>query len=62
MSYRIDLPVKYQVHNIFRSIVLRSFYENDSVMFSNRTVINVQPPALKSVNKDEEDEGDREVD
>jgi len=56
VSYRIELPVKYQVHNVFHSSLLRSSYENDSVMFPNRTIINVQPPAVKSVNSDEEDE------
>jgi len=56
VSYRIELPVKYQVHNVFHSSLLRSSYENDSEMFPNRTVINVQPPAVKSVNNDEEDE------
>jgi len=56
VSYRIELSVKYQVHNVFHSSLLRSSYENDSEMFPNRTVINVQPPAVKSVNNDEEDE------
>jgi len=32
ISYRIELPVKYQVHNVFHSSLLSSSYENDSVM------------------------------
>jgi len=56
VSFRIKLPIKYQVHNVFHSSLLRPFYENNSEMFPNRTVVNVQPPVVKSVNKDEEDE------
>ena len=56
VSYKVELPVKYQVHNVFHSSLLRSSYENDSEMFPNRTITNVEPPAVKSVNNDEEDE------
>lgn len=56
VSYRVELSVKYQVHNVFHSSLLRSSYGNDSEMFPNRTIVNVQPPTVKSVNSDEADE------
>lgn len=56
VSFRVGLPVKYQVHNVFHSSLLRSSYENNSELFPNRTVMNVQPPVVKSINNDEEDE------
>lgn len=56
VSYRVELPIKYQVHNVFHSSLLKSSHENDSRLFPNRTITNVQPPAVKSVNNEEEDE------
>jgi hypothetical protein len=56
VSFRVELPVKYQVHNVFHTSLLRSSYENDSEMFPSRTITNVQPPVVKSINIDEEDE------
>jgi transcription antitermination factor NusG len=56
VSFRVELPFKYQVHNVFHSSLLRSSYENNSELFPNRTVTNVQPPIVKSINNDEEDE------
>jgi hypothetical protein len=56
VSYKVELPVKYQVHNVFHSSLLRLSRENVSELFPNRTVINIQPPIVKSVNNDEEDE------
>lgn len=56
VSYKVELPAKYQVHNVFHSSLLKTSYENVPELFPNRTIINVQPPVVKSVNKDEEDE------
>ena len=56
MSFRIELPVRYQVHNVFHSSLLKSSHENDYELFPNRTVTNIQPPVVKSINNDEEDE------
>ena len=47
VSFRVELPAKYQIHNVFHSSLLRSSFENDSEMFPNRTIINTQPPVVK---------------
>ena len=56
VSYKVELPIKYQVYNVFHSSLLKSSYESNPELFLNRTTINVQPSVVKSVNNDEEDE------
>ena len=55
VTYRVELPSKYRVHNVFHSSLLKTSNESDPEAFPNRSIINTQPPVVKSIN-DGEDE------
>ena len=59
VTYRIELPARYRVHNVFHSSLLKPSNESDSRAFPNRSIINTQPPIVKSID-DNEDESEIE--
>jgi len=55
VTYRVELLSKYQVHNVFHSSLLKPSNESDPEAFPNRSIINTQPPVVKSINDDDDE-------